>query len=77
MNDAPERWRRVQDLCHAALEREALHRDAFLAEACGGDDELRREVESLLVHAGGVDEFLEASTMQGVAHAMVLDSHSS
>ena len=77
MNDDPERWRRVQDLCHAALERDAPHRDGFLAAACAGDDELRREVESLLVHAGGVDEFLDASTMQGVAHALVLDSRSS
>ena len=77
MNDDPERWRRVQDLCHAALERDAPHRDGFLAAACAGDDELRREVESLLVHAGGVDAFLDASTMQGVAHAIVLDSRSS
>ena len=77
MNDDPERWRRVQDLCHAALERDAPHRDGFLAAACAGDDELRREVESFLVHAGGVDEFLDASTMQGVAHAIVMDSHSS
>jgi Tol biopolymer transport system component len=77
LNDDPERWRRVQDLCHAALERDAPHRDGFLAAACAGDDELRREVESLLVHAGGVDEFLDASTMQGVAHAIVLDSRSS
>jgi serine/threonine-protein kinase len=60
LNDDPERWRRVQDLCHAALERDAPHRNAFLAAACGGDDELRREVESLLVHAGGVDAFLDA-----------------
>ena len=77
MSDDPGRWRRVQDLCDAALERDAQHRDAFLAVACEGDDELRREVESLLVHAERVDEFLGASTMQAVAHAMVLDSRGS
>jgi serine/threonine protein kinase len=67
----PERWRRIQDLCHAALERDARQREGFLAAACEGDEELRREVESLLVHAGRADEFLDASTMQAVAFAMV------
>ncbi len=53
----------------------ATHRSGtrFLRTACAGDDELRREVESLLVHAGRVDEFLGASTMQAVAYAMVLE----
>jgi eukaryotic-like serine/threonine-protein kinase len=77
LSDDLERWRRLQDLCHAALERDAPHRDAFLTAACGGDDELRREVESLLVRADRVDEFLGASTMQAVAHAMTLDSRGS
>jgi serine/threonine protein kinase len=67
----PERWRRIQDLCHAALERDAPERDGFLAAACEGDDDLRRDVESFLVHAGRADEFLGASTMQAVAFAMV------
>ena len=71
MNDNPERWRRIQDLCHAALERDAPQRDGFLAAACEGDDDLRREVESFLVHAVRANEFLGASTMQAVAFAMV------
>jgi Tol biopolymer transport system component len=69
-NDS-ERWRRIQDLCHAALECDAVQRDGFLAAACEGDDDLRREVESLLVYAGRADEFLGASTIQAVALAMV------
>jgi eukaryotic-like serine/threonine-protein kinase len=75
--DDPERWHRVQDLCHAALEREARDRRAFLAAACEGDDNLRREIESLLVHAERVDQFLDDSSLQAVAHAMVLDSRGS
>lgn len=43
-----ERWRQIERLYHAALEREPDERAAFLDEACAGDDELRREVESLL-----------------------------
>jgi Tol biopolymer transport system component/tRNA A-37 threonylcarbamoyl transferase component Bud32 len=77
VNEDPARWRRVKDLCDAALERDAPHRDAFLRTACGDDDELRREVESLLIRADRVDEFLGASTLQAVAHAMVLESRGS
>jgi len=39
-----ERWKQVENIYHAALERETATRAAFLAEACAGDDELRREV---------------------------------
>jgi len=44
----PERWQRVESLVQAALERTPAQRAAFLDETCGGDAELRREVESLL-----------------------------
>ena len=43
-----ERWREIDRLFDAALERAPAERAAFLAAACAGDDELRREVESLL-----------------------------
>jgi serine/threonine-protein kinase len=43
-----KRWQQIGQLYHAALEREPKDRAAFLAEACQSDDELRREVESLL-----------------------------
>ena len=44
----PERWREIERLYYAALERDADERAVFLNEACGGDEGLRREVESLL-----------------------------
>ena len=44
----PERWRRINELFHAALSREAGTRGAFLETACEGDDSLRREVLELL-----------------------------
>ena len=46
----PERWQEIERLYHAALERDADERAAFLAAACGGDEALRHEVESLLAH---------------------------
>ena len=38
----PERWRRVEDILHAALMRADSERAAFLVRSCAGDDELRR-----------------------------------
>jgi serine/threonine protein kinase len=55
----PERWRQVEQLYHAALEQEAGDRTAFLREACKRDDELRREVESLLAQHSSRDGMLE------------------
>ena len=43
-----ERWAQLENLYHAALERPADARSSYLDTACGGDAELRREVESLL-----------------------------
>ncbi len=43
----PERWQQIKQLFDAAMERKPTERAAFLGEACGGDDALRREVESL------------------------------
>lgn len=45
------RWRRLEQLYHAALEQEPARRDSFLADACGEDSGLRREVESLLTQS--------------------------
>jgi serine/threonine protein kinase len=44
----PERIRQIRTLLDAAMERDALTRDAFIREACQGDEELLREIERLL-----------------------------
>jgi serine/threonine-protein kinase len=46
----PQRWQEIDRIFAAALEREPSARSAFLDEACGGDKELRAEVESLLAN---------------------------
>jgi hypothetical protein len=48
----PERLRQIEELYHGAREREPGEREAFLAEACRSDMELRREVESVLAQCG-------------------------
>ena len=44
----PERWKQVSQLYYLARARPVNERGAFLAEACGTDAALLREVESLL-----------------------------
>lgn len=44
----PEWHEQVALIYRAALELEPARRAAYLAEACGGDDFLRQQVESLL-----------------------------
>jgi hypothetical protein len=46
----PQRWKEIDEIFAAALDRNSAERPAFLAEACGGDAQLRKEVESLLAH---------------------------
>jgi eukaryotic-like serine/threonine-protein kinase len=49
----PERFRQIDELYHSAREQETGARAAFLAGACNGDEDLRREVESLLAQRSG------------------------
>ena len=49
-------WRRVEEIVHAALERSPGERLAFVRNACGSDDSLRVEVESLLRNASAADK---------------------
>ncbi|MEM7353127.1 MAG: serine/threonine-protein kinase, partial [Acidobacteriota bacterium] len=54
--DSARRWARISDLLSDALEQPADRRADFLAEACGGDEAVRSEVESLLAaHAEAGD----------------------
>ncbi|MBI4877870.1 MAG: serine/threonine protein kinase, partial [Acidobacteria bacterium] len=54
----PERWRRVEDLFQAALERGNAERELFLAATCEDDQTLRDEIDSLLKCAPGADEVI-------------------
>ncbi|HEU0174046.1 MAG TPA: protein kinase [Blastocatellia bacterium] len=53
-----DRWRQIEDLYHAALERASGERTAFLDAACDGDQALRQEVESLLTYDERAQRFI-------------------
>jgi len=43
-----ERWRQISAIYNATIARAGADRTAYVSSACGGDDDLRREVELLL-----------------------------
>jgi Tol biopolymer transport system component len=66
-----ERFRRIDELFDAALERGAGERDAFLDSACAGDDELRAAVERLLAAHARAADFIESPAMEVAARLAV------
>jgi eukaryotic-like serine/threonine-protein kinase len=56
----PDRWKQVDNLLQAVLERPPQERDDFLHRACAGDRELECEVQSLLSSEGQARSFLES-----------------
>jgi eukaryotic-like serine/threonine-protein kinase len=55
----PDRLVQIEKLFHAALQRSPGERAKFLAAACEGDEDLRREVESFLIYADSGGSLLE------------------
>src|SRR5947208_843045 len=54
-----ERWNRVERLLQSILDLPPAEHDAFLKNACAGDEALEREVRSLLTSERKAGEFLE------------------
>ncbi|HEY6291342.1 MAG TPA: protein kinase, partial [Terriglobia bacterium] len=55
----PERWSRVSPIFDAALEVAPQNREAFLAEACAGDEDVLLEVKRLLAEDERAEGFLD------------------
>jgi hypothetical protein len=66
----PERWQQIKQVYESALEREETRRAAFVEEACAGDPELRREVESLLAYPDPDQRFMGVPALELVARAL-------
>src|ERR1700704_2049780 len=61
-----ELWRKVEELFHAALERAPEARQTFLDSTCGGDIDLRQQVELLLAKEKEAGSFLEVPALEDV-----------
>jgi serine/threonine-protein kinase len=64
----PERWQRVREVLEEALDRPPEERSLYLDGACGSDEDLRIDVESLLARAGDAENLLEDSPAAGVGN---------
>src|SRR5947209_4454235 len=73
----PERWRKIEALYHAALERPTESRADFLRAACGDDADLYREVDSLLDFKSRAENFIEKPALEVAAKAVAVESGSS
>jgi serine/threonine protein kinase len=69
----PERWAQIRQIFDGALERPEVDRAAYLRVVCARDDELRREVESLLSSHESAGDFLDkpAANMSGMTHTLI------
>ena len=69
----PDRWSKVKEIFDAALSRAPSERTEFLADACGDDESLRRQVTSLLSSYEKDDSFIESPAFQANPNAFVKD----
>src|SRR4030095_6005665 len=69
----PARWQQVTELFHDALEREPAQRAAFLEAACAGDEELRREVASLIRSHQDADGLIDLPVLEKAAEVLADD----
>jgi len=69
----PERFRQIDETFSWVLQHERKDRTAILEAACAGDDELRREVESLLACDDEHGTFLDRPAVEQAARELVED----
>ncbi|HEU4478092.1 MAG TPA: protein kinase, partial [Pyrinomonadaceae bacterium] len=53
-----DRWPRIKEIFHSALDHAPAERSVFLNQVCGNDAALREEVETLLIADAETENFL-------------------
>jgi serine/threonine protein kinase/tetratricopeptide (TPR) repeat protein len=69
-----ERWKQVDAVLQAVLDRPPEEREAFLRKSCEGDSALEREVRSLLTSDRELGSFLESPAMEVAARALAKEA---
>jgi serine/threonine protein kinase len=69
----PERWKRIEEIYHAASQLPQHKRGSFLVQACDGDDSLSSEVQALLSQDDKAGNFIESPAADIVARAIASD----
>src|SRR5215475_5716170 len=73
----PESHRKIYNLYHSASEIALTERSAFLDEACGGDEALRGEVESLLAARERAGDYFAAPAIYVAAGLLAGENYPS
>ena len=71
-----ERWKQVDSMLQAVLERPPPERDAFLRDACGNDHALERETRALLTAQQQAGSFLDSPAIALAARALAREQSS-
>jgi len=66
MSGTGDRWQRIEELFHHAASLPLPDREAYLNQACAGDRDLRREVDSLLANDDTEDQMIEGAISAAV-----------
>ena len=66
----PERWQRIKEVLHSALERPPQERASFLTDACAGDSALRLEVDTLIASHERAAGFIESPAFELMAESL-------
>ncbi|MGC2110319.1 MAG: protein kinase [Candidatus Korobacteraceae bacterium] len=70
-----ERWKQVDNLLQLALARPPGEREAFLRQACAGDELLAQEVRSLLASQQEAGSFLESPALEVAARELAVEQN--
>ena len=73
----PEKYQQVKEIYQGVLESAPDQREAFLVAACQGDEDLRREVESLLAFRNEAEGFIETPAFAAGARLLAKDQNES
>jgi len=71
-----DRWQKIQAVFHGAVDLPKAEQQVFLAERCAGDQELRSQVEKMLLADEGENSLLERDVAQ-VAHQVLSEDSAS
>src|SRR5262245_52972811 len=70
-------WKKIKEVYDRALDLPGDEREGVLAEACAGNADLRREVESLLAAHEDAGTFLQSPAVEVAAREIVADEDTS
>jgi hypothetical protein len=63
-----ERRGQIEQIFHAALQVEESRRSELIRQSCAGDDDLGRELKSLLAHHTEARSFIETPAFADAGH---------